>query len=138
LSDYSKSQFADCISGKSVDPAIPTLKQGDQDFDSIWLDSHNKLDKLIHKKRKLLQTIKKTWSDNNNETISIYATPIFGDLYSCELLLTGQPPYPYKGKIFLVGNFVKSDDLFWSSGLANYILKQDYSNLNFKRSSYWP
>lgn len=134
LSNYSQTHLSNCVSGKSIDPAIPTLKPGDHDFDSLWLDSHEKLEKLIYVRRKLIQTIQKKWSSGNKETITIYATPIIGEFYSCQLLLTGQPPYPYKGRIFLAGNFVKNDDQFWKSALANFILKQDFSNLNFKRS----
>ena len=119
--------------GKSVDPAIPTLKPGDNDFDSIWYSSHDKLDKL-YKERKLIQTIKKITHDGDSkETIKIYATPIIGELCSCAFLYTIKPPSAYKGKIFLAGNFSEKYNEFWESDKAKFILRQDFSNLNFKR-----
>ena len=100
VSYFAKSQFADCSLGKSVDPAIPSLKPGDYNFDSVWSSSHDKLNKL-YKERKLIQTIKKVTHDGDSkETIKIYATPIIGELCSCTFLYTITPPALTEEKYF--------------------------------------
>lgn len=136
LSSYSKSHLNDCILGKSIDPSIPSLKPGDRDFDSLWNASHNTLDELIFKKRKLVQTIKKIWSNGNKETISIYATPIITEFCSCNFMVTTQTLGVYDGKIFLAGNFSEGYNEFWKSDLASFVLKQDYSRINFIKMRY--
>ena len=111
---------------------LPSIKPGDYDFDSTWNSSHENLEKLVYKKRKLVQTIKKIWNNGNSETISIYATAIIGDFCTCDFAITGEKRFGYNGRIFLAGNFSKHYGEFWKSPLAEFILKQDYSNINFK------
>lgn len=136
LSSYSKSHFLDCLAGKRIDPDIPNLKPGDHDFDSSWYSSHDKLGKLLYKKKKLIQTIVKTGYKGNKETIKIYATPIVGQFCSCIFLVTTQNRGIYEGKIYLADNSFQWDSDFWESVQANFVLKQDFSNLNFKRIRY--
>lgn len=135
-SNYTKTQFNDCSNGISIDPSIPSIKPSDYDFDSLWYVKHDFLTNLINEKRKLVQTIKKIWSGGNEITIKIYATPIIGEFCSCNFAISGQQRFGYIGRIYLAHNFSENYGEFWNSQLANFILKQDYSGLNFKKIIY--
>jgi hypothetical protein len=138
LSEYTKSQFSDCMNNVATDPTLPSLQPGDYDFDSAWYAKHDFLSKFIvdKKNRKLIQTVKKTWSKGTIATISIYATPVVGKFCSCNFAGSGQARFGYSGPIFLADEYSEKYDEFWESKKAKSILTIDYSKFNFKKITY--
>jgi len=135
-SQYSKSQFEDCKNGKSIDPSIPPINPNDYNFDSIWGPSHDRLYKLIEKKRRFIQRIKKTWPSKNWVTVTVYATAVTAEFCSCINAYSSQVKYGYKGPIYLADNFSENFDGFWNSPQADYVIKRDFSYFRFQKMIY--
>lgn len=132
---YSKTQIADCKKGKSVNPTILSLEPGDYKLDSIKIAAINSFTELIQKEKTLVQSIKKTWDKKSEITVNIYATPIISEFCFCNYLRIEKPGI-YSGLVFLIDGFTKIDNAFWNMNIAKYILKRDYSSLNFKQIYY--
>jgi len=136
LSGFSVSQLNNCKNGQDVNPKILSVKKGDYNFDSLWIINKDSLSQCINKSKKLLQTIKKTWTVGNKVIVKIYATPIIAELYSCRFSESGQQRYGYNGDIFIVDNFFQVDREFWESALKPFITKDDFSKIEFKKLAY--
>jgi hypothetical protein len=138
LSNYTKSQFCDCMNNKATDPTLPSLQPGDYDFDSAWFAKHDFLSKFIidKKNRKLVQTVNKIWSNGAIATISIYAIPVIGKFCSCDFAGSGQVRFGYSGPIFLASEYSEKYGEFWKTEKAKSILRIDYSKFNFRKVTY--
>ena len=86
---------------------------------------------MIFNKRKLIQTIKKQWSQRNyRQEIKVYATPIKGKISFCrqEFLST---KYNREYNLYYTENTLDYWSDFWESPKAKFILGVDYSKIEY-------
>lgn len=130
LSDFTKNNLEDCCSGKPIDPFVFT-EGSIFTFDDRYSKDLETLTQLILKHKRKLQRISKKWETGQEETITVFATPIRGRFCSSEYHLSGQIRRGYKGQVFLpFSSFAYAED-FWKTTNAKFILDQDFSRHKF-------
>jgi hypothetical protein len=130
LKNFSKNDFDKCCKGKDFDPNLIN-DSTTYDFDLSFFNNLTDLEALLSKKGKKLQQIRKDWASGQQETITIYATPISGKFCSANFHMLGQQRTGYIGKVYIPVSSFKYAEEFWKSTDAQFILKQDFSKLNF-------
>lgn len=130
ISDFTRSNLEDCSLGKPFDPFVynqnPTIA-----LDSDYLLSLDNLRQLVLKRKKRLQKIDKKWESGQAETVVIFATPVIGEFCSSNFHPIGQHRTGYRGRVYLPKASFRYDDTFWSSSKADYVMKEDFSMLDF-------
>jgi hypothetical protein len=131
MSDFTKNNLDDCCGEKPIDPFV--LTEGSIFiFDAGYSKELENLKQIVFKNRKRLQRISKKWDAGQEETITVFATPMYGRFCSSEYYLSGQTRTGYKGRVFLpFSSFTYADD-FWKTANAKFILNRDFSRLNFE------
>ena len=130
LSDFTMNNLDDCCSGKAIDPFVYE-QNSNFSIDATYSASLKNLKELVLKNKKKVQRIEKKWYSNQNETIVVYATPVSGKFCSSDFHPIGQHRTGYHGRVYVPKSSFAHSENFWSSLKANYILKQDFSALDF-------
>ena len=130
LNNFSRDNLEDCCNGKDIDPFI-VLKKSDYSYDSTYENILNRLNSVILKNRRKLQTIVKKWTKGQRENTSIFVTPISGIFCSSNYHMLGQERYGYVGKVFVPKASFAYDEEFWKSDKANFIISQDFTKIKF-------
>lgn len=130
LSDFTRSNLEDCCLGKPFDPFVY-----DQDpsiaLDSDYRERLDNLKQLVRQRKKKIQKIDKKWESGQAETVVIFATPVVGEFCSSDFHPIGQHRTGYRGRVYLPKASFRYDDTFWSSSRADYVMKKDFSLLDF-------
>jgi hypothetical protein len=130
ISGFTQNNLEDCCSGKPIDPVVYDQNSNsslEQDYALRLMD----LKELILKNKKKVQKISKNWQSGQVETVVIFATPVLGQFCSSDFHPIGQHRTGYNGKVYVPKSSFKYDGKFWTTSKANYILKQDFSVLDF-------
>jgi len=137
LKSFSKTDLIDCCNGKEIDPFV-VYPNTSYDFDSTHFENLEQLEKILSKNKKLLQKIRKKWTSGHGqqETINIYATPVYGKFCSSDFHEIGKKRTGYEGKVYIPISSFSAYSEFWIFPAAKFILGQAFSNLNYKISSY--
>ncbi len=130
VSNFSTNNLQDCCAGGPVDPILVT-EVSNFKLDDKYLSSLENLRQLILHDRKKLQKITKKWESGQEETVRVYATAIEGDLCQCDFHSIGQQRTGYKGKVCIPKSSFSSHEDFWKSPQASFILKHDFSSVDF-------
>jgi len=128
---YSSNQLENCCLGKLSYPFNSYV--GDKfDFPKDYSQNLENLRELIKENRQQIQIIKKRWSGNRKEKITVYATPVIGKLCECEY---GGKTYVKTGDqiSFPSGNFrILNIDL---TSERNYWRYKDFSNFQYSNTN---
>lgn len=130
LSDFSVNNLQDCCAGNPVDPIVVT-ETSNFKLDDDYLSRLEGLRKLILQSRRKLQKITKKWESGQLETVQVFATAIKGEFCQCDFHPIGQQRTGYKGKVCVPKSSFGSYEEFWKLPQASFILKQDFSSIDF-------
>lgn len=130
MSDFALNNLEDCCAGKPIDPLVYD-QSTNFGLDSDYAASLKSFKELVLKNKRKVQKINKKWESGQAETIVVYATPVLGQFCSSDFHPIGQHRTGDHGRVYLPKSSFKYDEKFWSSTKANYILKQDFSMLDF-------
>lgn len=130
ISDFTINNLEDCCSGKPIDPRVYD-QNSNFALDSDYLSSLRNLRELVLKNKRKVQQIDKKWQSGQTEKVVVFATPILGQFCSSDFHQIGQHRTGYHGKVYVPKSSFKHFENFWSSSKADYILKQDFSTLDF-------
>ena len=99
IDGVANNKIAECRKGNVIDPFV--LTRGDSfDYDSSYEESVNKLFKIVREKRVKVQEIRKTWTNNYREKVTVYITPVNGRFCSC-MLYKLKRDFKYEGILFI-------------------------------------
>lgn len=100
-------------------------------FEESFKTALRKLNTIIGKERKKVQTIRKKWNGYKEE-INVYITPIKGKFCVCKLIhAQGNDKIGYEGQAAVPVSDFNFDPTFWMSPEAKQIERFDYSSLPF-------
>ncbi|AWG26260.1 hypothetical protein [Flavobacterium kingsejongi] len=128
LDEFSKDDINDCVHGKNIN--ILTMNSSE---DFSWGEEDNKhinnLKNILDKNSKLFFKIKKKWTNNYNEKIKVFMTPVFGEFCNSLIAPESGKLIDYKGLIYIpIKNFNLYSD-FYRLKYEKDILASDFSNL---------
>ena len=129
---YTSDQLETCCSGK---PSLMFAYTTESKFEykDGYLEDLESLRKLVKQNRRIIQKIKKSWSNNYKEEVRVYATPINGNLCACEMI--DDWSNSYEGNVFLANDGFKINNAFWSKEMK-MLIREDFSNFDFVNSDY--
>lgn len=130
LSDFSLNNQQDCCVGNPIDPFVVNDKSNFE-LGQPYMVVLDELKSTILKNRRKLQKITKKWEDGQSQTIQIYATAILGDFCCCSYDIIGQNRTGYRGKVYIPKSSFSKFHKFWDMPKAKYLLKQDFSRIEF-------
>lgn len=130
MSDFTKNNLDDCCKGNPIDPFV-LIEGSIFIFEAGYSKDLGDLKQIVLKNRKRLQRITKKWETGQEETITIFATPLRGRFCSSQFEQFGQKRTGYHGQVFIpFSAFVYAED-FWKSTNAKFILNRDFSGHKF-------
>lgn len=133
IMDYSYNLISDCKDKLPVDPFVLTSNSNFSFPDSISANI-NQMVQLISSNKKLIQKIKKKWSNGFKEKVKIYATPVTGDFCNCKFINYSNVEFDPSQEIFIGFNNILIRKQFWNSINAKELKRIDFSiKYNFQR-----
>jgi hypothetical protein len=133
ITDYSFDNLEDCLKNQKIDP-FSYSTQTNFKFPIGFIDSLNNNSKKLNLEKRLIQTIKKKWTNGYKEKVKIYAIPVKGEFCNCDLYVDFRNNFSYNGKIYLGTSKILIDNSFWNSEISSTLKSIDFSKFyNFNR-----
>ena len=128
---YSRNQLDSCCLNRTVYPF--DFFQGNFEFPKNYSEYLNGLRKIVKDHRVLIQKISKNWKDNYKETVTVYGTPVRGQVCKCvnagsRILKPGDAVSFPKGEFQVIKDY-RTDD-------KGMLIFKDFSTMSFVNTDY--
>lgn len=126
LSGFSQQDERACCQGQAINPYLVT-QSSSYDFDQRHFTTLDTLRHLLRTQRRKIQTIHKRWATGQQQTITVYLTPISGVFCTANFLNSGL----YTRRLYLPQAKFAGAPSFWQSKASKLTGNWDYSDVPF-------
>ena len=132
--EYTKDNLDRCIKGDSVDIFTNTTKTNFE-FGENYETQIKQFVSMVNNKKVQVQTIAMKWpkGSRDNETVTVYATPIIGEFCNCIQLHEngGSHKLEFKALVYMPVSSFSFEENFWNTENGKIVKYADYSLVEF-------
>jgi hypothetical protein len=127
---FSQQDDLACCQGQAVNPYAVT-QSSSYDFDQPHYVAVDSLRHLLQTQRRKIQTIRKRSANGQQQTLTVYLTPVSGVFCAANFLQIGLYATNYAGRLYLPRAKFVGVPSFWQSQESQQVAAADYSRVPF-------
>jgi hypothetical protein len=130
MQGFSQQDELACCQGQAINPYAVT-QSSSYNFDQPHYAAVDSLRHLLQTQRRKMQTIRKRWASGQQQTLTVYLTPVSGVFCAANFLQVGLYATSCAGRLYLPRAKFVGVPSFWHRSESQQVAAWDYSRVPF-------